>query len=582
MAGNGFHASILGLRARLEGFDTAVIGMVMASYYVGFLVGSLVTPRLLGGVGHVRAFSGLASLASAAVLIHVVYPTPVVWGLLRLLSGFCISGLYVVTETWLNRAATNTTRGQLLGVYMVVLTASVAGGQLLLNAADPGGFGAFVLASVLVSLAVVPVALVRVAAPEMIEPVRVSLAAVVRVAPLAVAGSAAAGATTGAVFALGAVYASETGLSLAQTSLLLASVLVAALLLQFPLGAISDRVDRRRVIAGVAFTAAGASVAAGAVSGPSSFAVLVPLVALAGGLGYPLYSLSNAHLNDYLTTGDVIAAGAKVVLVNGAGAVAGPLAASVALARVGAGGFFSVLAGVYGVTGLYALYRLTRRAPAPEDQRATFAPLPAGVAPTAVALASDPSGERTPAAEGEAEGVEGVALRWVERGSGEPIVLVHGTGTSADSWGDLPLFLAEDGHRVVAYDRRGHGRSGAGRSDGIAAHVADLESVLRDRNLPACHLVAARDGAVVAGVFAVEQPERVLSLVLVDASGAMEKAPVYAAAGLAAMADRTRWVDPADPGGDGERLDPTSDPALLADAIDDFVRSCATDPMTNA
>lgn len=165
MLGNGLQASLLGIRATQEGFAGTVTGLVMSAYYLGFLAGSLLAPRIVKNVGHVRVFAALASLASSAVLVHVIFIEPVTWAAMRLLTGFCFAGLYVVAESWLNAGATNRTRGQLLSVYMVVLLSGQAGGQLLLNVAAPGGFQLFILASVLVSLALVPISLTATATP---------------------------------------------------------------------------------------------------------------------------------------------------------------------------------------------------------------------------------------------------------------------------------------------------------------------------------------------------------------------------------------------------------------------------------
>ena len=206
MLGNGLQASLLGIRAGAEGFGTGATGLVMTCYYLGFLAGSILTPKVVKNVGHVRVFSALASLASVAALVHSVFLDPFTWGAMRFVTGFAYAGLYVVAESWLNDRATNETRGSLLSVYMVVLFGGLAGGQLLLNVADPGGFLLFVLASVLVSLALVPISLTAGPAPEFDAPTPVGLLELYRVSPLGVAGAMGTGLAHGVLFGMGAVY----------------------------------------------------------------------------------------------------------------------------------------------------------------------------------------------------------------------------------------------------------------------------------------------------------------------------------------------------------------------------------------
>ena len=151
MVGNGLIGSLLGIRAASEGFPTSIIGVVMALYYVGFLVGSLKIPGWLTSVGHIRVFSGLASLAAATTLSYVIVLAPISWGVLRFVAGLCMSGLYVTVESWLNDRASNATRGRLLSVYMLVVTLGLAAGQFLLGSADPGGTKLFLVAGILTS-----------------------------------------------------------------------------------------------------------------------------------------------------------------------------------------------------------------------------------------------------------------------------------------------------------------------------------------------------------------------------------------------------------------------------------------------
>lgn len=232
MLGDGLQSTLLGVRASLEGFPTAVTGLIMSTFYLGFLGGAVYAPRFVERVGHIRVFGALASLASAAVLIHGIIVTPVAWSLLRLLSGFCLAGLYIVAESWLNDRATNRTRGQLLSIYMVVTYAGVAGGQLLLNAADPQGLQLFILTSVLISVALVPLLLSAGPAPKFSRQSPLSLRALYTISPLGVVGAFATGMASGALFGFGPVYAESSGLSVSQISFFMTAALLGCTVFQ--------------------------------------------------------------------------------------------------------------------------------------------------------------------------------------------------------------------------------------------------------------------------------------------------------------------------------------------------------------
>ncbi len=383
MLGNGLPASLLGIRATGEGFPTAVTGLVMSCYYLGFLAGSVLAPRVISTVGHIRVFSALASLASAAAVVHAVFVDPVTWGAMRFVTGFCYAGLYVVAESWLNDRATNETRGQLLSVYMVVVLGGAVGGQALLNLADPNGFILFVLASVLVSLALVPISLTAAPAPDFAAPAKVGLIQLYRVSPLGVVGAIATGCAHGTLFGMGAVYGDRIGLSVAEISLFMGLTYTGGLLLQWPIGRLSDRFDRRRMISIVTFLAAIFALAAiplALIAEALMFATLF----LFGGMTLPLYSLCIAHTNDHLEPKQMVAASGTLVLLGGIGASFGPTLAAGLMALIGADGFLFALGGVHAALGGFAIYRMSRRAATPlEEQHATVPVVSGAVTPTA-------------------------------------------------------------------------------------------------------------------------------------------------------------------------------------------------------
>ena len=374
MLGNGLQSTLLGVRATLEGFGTGVTGLVMTGYFAGFLAGSVIVPRLLANVGHIRVFAALASLASSAALVHTVFVTPLAWGLVRIVTGFCFAGLYVVAESWINDAATNRTRGQLLSVYMIMVMGGMGSGQLLMNLSDPRGFELFVLISVLVSVALIPITLSVGRAPPFEASESIGVRALFRASPLGVAGAFLIGIAHSALFSMGPVYATGIGLGVDRISLFIAAALFGGLVFQWPIGWLSDRFDRRRVIVAVAGIATVASFAAGA-GGVGSYPLLIASTALLGGMSMPLYSLCGAHTNDHLTPRQVVAASATLVLVGGFGLVVGPSLAAALMQVAGPAGIFWLLAVVHGCIGAYGLYRMLRREPVPLDEQRTYDPV---------------------------------------------------------------------------------------------------------------------------------------------------------------------------------------------------------------
>ena len=374
MLGNGLQNTLLGVRATLEGFGTGVTGLVMTAYFVGFVTGSTVVPRLLANVGHIRVFAALASLASSAVLVHTVFVTPLTWGLVRIVTGFCFAGLYVVAESWINEAATNKTRGQLLSVYMIMVLGGTGSGQLLMNLSDPRGFELFVLVSVLISVALIPITLSVGRAPPFEASESIGVRALFRASPLGVAGAFLIGIAHAALYTMGPVFGTEIGLSVERVSLFIAAALFGGLALQWPIGWLSDRFDRRRVIVAVAWVATGASFAAGT-GGVGSYPLLIASTALLGGMSMPLYSLCGAHTNDHLTPPQIVAASATLVLVGGFGLMMGPSLAAALMQFSGPAGIFWLLALVHGCIGAYGLYRMMRREPVPLDEQRTYDPV---------------------------------------------------------------------------------------------------------------------------------------------------------------------------------------------------------------
>lgn len=375
MLGNGLQSSLLGVRAGIEGFADAETGLIMAGFYTGFLAGSLLVPDLVRRVGHVRVFAALASLSSAAILLHAILGDPFAWTIVRFASGFCFAGLFVVAESWLNDRATNDTRGQILAFYMVVTTGMMAAGQFLLNSFDPAGFELFVMVSVLISISLVPMLLSAAAAPAFDAPAPLKFAKLIRVSQSGVVGTFFTGISHAAIVAMGAVYATRIGLGVAEIALFMAVLLSGAVIFQLPMGRLSDRMDRRLVILGLALAAGGASLALPWDDGAPLWRALVA-AALLGGAAMPIYSICVAYTNDYLDPSEMVGASSALYMVYGVGAILGPLAAGAAMSLAGAFGYVAFLAAAHGALAVFVLVRINIRDSLPVEDQTAYAPVP--------------------------------------------------------------------------------------------------------------------------------------------------------------------------------------------------------------
>lgn len=371
MAANGLQGTLLSLRASLEGFSPATTGVVMSAYFLGMLFGSAAAGRLLGAVGHIRVFAGLASLASVCALIHGAFVDVSVWICMRFIAGFCFAGLFVTAESWLNVESTNESRGKLLSVYMVVVFLGMAGGQLLLAVADPRSIDLFIVVSALVSVAMVPMLLLPTSAPVILVPERLSLPHLYRLSPLGVVGALVSGAAHGALFGLGAVYAQQRGLSTFEVAVFMAAPLVGGVISQFPIGRWSDRFDRRSVVLFVSVLATLASYWGISETGATHGGLFLVMLCL-GATTLPLYALFIAHTNDALAPEQMVNASGTLVLASGLGLFAGPLLVSQAMAWFGGVGFFGYLVVVHLTVALFAAYRMTRRKPLPVEEQAPY------------------------------------------------------------------------------------------------------------------------------------------------------------------------------------------------------------------
>lgn len=337
--GNAFLMTLLGLRLSIEGFSAGVIGWILAFYSIGFVAGTLYAGRIIEKVGHIRAFAVFAAVLTASILVYPMAIEANLWGALRALGGFVMAGLMIVMESWFSSKADNRNRASLFAIYQIVFFLSTAGGQVMIRVADPSGFIPFSLAAVLVVLALTPLALTRRESPMITRSERLSLTRLYRKSPAGAAGALIAGLLISAFYTMGPVFADRIGLDLGQLSNFMASAIIAAMLLAWPVGWICDRFDRYRVMLVVAIVAAVSSLIAAAI-GHYSPVVLVLFVGLYMGLSAAIYPIAVAITNDQMESHQVTSASTALLLSYGLGSIIGPLVSALFMDLLGARGLF--------------------------------------------------------------------------------------------------------------------------------------------------------------------------------------------------------------------------------------------------
>ncbi|MGI9286721.1 MAG: MFS transporter [Pseudomonadales bacterium] len=351
----GVQNSLLGIRASLEGFDNQVTGLLMSCYFAGFLVGALWAPRLIRQVGHIRTFGALTALASSTILVHAIYVEPWVWGLMRLLTGFALSAIYVVAESWLNQASSNENRGQVLAVYMITMMAGICAGQFMLNLADPAEFTLFAVIAVMVSVAAIPILMTALSTPVVEEVDKIGAALLWKRAPIAIMGLVLSQWCASLVYGMGAVYATQLGMTVAQVANFMAAMLAGAMVLQWPLGRLSDFVDRRWVLA---FACVG-SVASACVAANYATASwqLYSVAFVFGGFCLSQYSLTVSIMNDNLRPKEIVPASGTIVMVAGLTSITGPISGAAWMELFGIMSFFYLLALSMAILAVISVWR---------------------------------------------------------------------------------------------------------------------------------------------------------------------------------------------------------------------------------
>ena len=375
---NGLFATLLGVRSSLEGFSTFLVGLVMSGYFIGLLAGGRFAVKVVASVGHIRAFAAFASVMSTTALVHVLWIDPFVWFVLRTTAGFCMAGMIMVSESWINERASNQMRGQALSFYMITNYFAAGCGQFLLPLADPSQFHLFSVASIIFSLALVPVLLTRAQAPTPASPHSMKMKALYHVSPLGFIGVFCAGLVNASFHGMGAVFGHEIGLSTQQISLFMASAIFGGLILQWPMGRLSDRIDRRWVLIGVSLVTCAACVSIVVFAGEHNTGVLYVAAVVYGSVSFTVYSVAAAHINDFADRAQLVQVASGLLITYGIGASVGPTLASVFMSHLGPNALFLYSAVISGMLGLFALHRMSARASRRKDERTPFAVVPTG------------------------------------------------------------------------------------------------------------------------------------------------------------------------------------------------------------
>ena len=374
LTGNGLQGALLPVRAYVESFTTLEVGILGATYFLGFAAGCLIGSRIVRRVGHIRTFTAMVSLASAMVLAHAMVLNPVVWWVCRGVTGLSFAVLFLVIESWLNERSTNENRGRMFSNYTIINFTVVAVGQMMLTLADPRAFTLFAAASILISLAALPVALTRAEAPAPLEAIRFRLPYLYRCSPIGFAGAGAVGLANGAFWSLAPVFVLDSpgGGGADGVAVFMSLAVVSGAIAQWPFGHVSDRMDRRIVILAACVGGAVVGIATGLFAGRWSAGLWV-FPCLFGWFVFPLYALCAALMNDWVETGEFVEAAGVLLLLFAVGSVAGSVAAGAAMQLVGPSGLFFFTATVHGLLALFTLTRMRLRAAPPLDEQEPFA-----------------------------------------------------------------------------------------------------------------------------------------------------------------------------------------------------------------
>lgn len=373
LLGNGLLSTLIALRGSLEGYSDQMLGLMGSAYFIGFFVGTYVVPPLIRRMGHIRAFNFFAAAIAAVILIHSLIIDPWVWLGLRLLTGIALVGFYTVIESWLNTQTAAERRGQVFAFYMVVNLSALAAAQQFLHFASPESFVLFSIAAIMVCFSVLPLASTRLPQPLVSTTPGLTIRRIWNAAPAAVVGAVVSGLSMGTFWSMGPLYGNRLGMDASGVALFMTLTIAGGGLMQLPLGRLSDRADRRYVLAAASAVAAIAAVAM-AVLGAYEYALLAAAF-LYGGMAFAIYPIVVAHLVDHLAHDDILSGNAGILLLHGLGAVVGPTLAGVLMGLGGAAAMPLFFAAALGPLAVYVGLQVKRKVDVIVEEPAQFVPM---------------------------------------------------------------------------------------------------------------------------------------------------------------------------------------------------------------
>ncbi len=366
--GHGLQSTLLPLAASQASFSNLSIGVVSSSYFFGLVLGCLAAPHVIMRAGHIRAYAAMVSLMSAAAIFHPIIVDPFSWSLIRIISGFCLAAFYMIIESWLNERATNENRGTVMSIYIVILFGFMMIGQISISTMDITSFVPFAIASVAVSLAVMPVALTTTTQPAPIALVQFRPVKLYRNSPAALIGTLLVGVANGALWTLAPLYGTQIGLNNDQSAFYAAAIIGGGMLSQWPIGRVSDLIDRRIVLIGIGISTTIVALVIAFLS-PTGFYMAAGLAVLIGICSQPGYAIAVAHAFDYADPDDFLETSSGLLLSFGIGSIIGPFTASILMSQTGPGGlYFLVAAAEIALAGFVFARMFARQAIDPEDK----------------------------------------------------------------------------------------------------------------------------------------------------------------------------------------------------------------------
>ena len=362
MIGHGLQNTVLPIRANLENFNDIVIGLVSSSYFAGGVIGCLIAPHLVLRAGHIRAFAAVVSLSSATSIAYIISVEPITWVVARVIFGICISGFYIIVESWLNERASNKSRGFILSIYIVVNYISIMLGQMIVTISNHASFLPFAIASLVFSIAVLPVSLTSSAQPAPISLVKFQPKKIFNLSPSAFIGVIFVGATSASLWSLSPLYAIRIGLDANSAALYVTALVLGGTLTQWPLGRLSDKIDRRLVLLVLCILSCLLCLLL-AIFQPTNLLIAIATAAIVGAITQPTYTVVFAHCYDQINPekDNYVNIASGLLLIYGIGATLGPILTSIIINNFPISSYFTFIAILWIILGVFLIWRIKIR-----------------------------------------------------------------------------------------------------------------------------------------------------------------------------------------------------------------------------